>query len=251
MGSHFRDYFSADAGAYAEFRPRYPDGLLEFLVARSPGRRLVWDCGTGSGQAAVGLASFFERVLATDASPAQIAHATAHPQITYRVAPAERSGLDPASVDLVTVAQALHWFDLPPFYQEVGRVLVPGGVLAVWCYSLVQVSPEIDRAIGRFYTETVGPFWAPGRRLVDTGYSTLPLPFPEISTPPFAIEATLSLDGLAGYVRTWSAVRAYIAAQDRDPLGPLIEEIAPHWGNLDTARAVRWPLYVRVAHKPG
>ena len=55
----------------------------------------------------------------------------AHPRVEYRVAPAERSGLPDAAVDLVTLALAAHWFDLPRFYAEVRRVGRPRTAIAL------------------------------------------------------------------------------------------------------------------------
>ncbi|HEY6066574.1 MAG TPA: class I SAM-dependent methyltransferase, partial [Thermoanaerobaculia bacterium] len=179
--SSFPDHFSGVAGAYAEHRPRYPDRLFEWVAGLAPRRELAWDCATGNGQAALGLADHFERVIATDASPAQIAAAVPHPRVEYRVAPAESSGLAAESADVVTVGQALHWFDRPAFYAEVRRVLRPGGVLAAWTYGHCLLGdPSADAAMRRFYSETVGPCWPPERALVDEGYRSIELPFEEI-----------------------------------------------------------------------
>ena len=242
----FRDHFSRAAAGYASFRPHYPDALFDFVAARAPGLDLAWDCGTGSGQAALGLAHHFKRVVATDASATQIAHATPHSAVEYRVAPAERSGLADRSVDLVTAAQALHWFDIAAFWAEVRRVLVPGGVLAVWCYDLLEVGPDVDRILRRFYSETVGPFWPPERRLVETGYRTVPFPFVELPVPTFGMEHAMTLSQLGGYVRTWSATIRYMDARGRDPVDALLEELAPLWGE---ARTTRWPLAVRAGRQ--
>lgn len=129
--SQFQDLFSGVASLYTRFRPRYPSALFEYLASVTPKKDVVWDCATGTGQAAVELAQHFEQVIATDASAEQIANAEQHPRVQYRVSTAEMSGLDSGSIDLITVAQALHWFDLPAFYAEAQRVLKPDGLLAV------------------------------------------------------------------------------------------------------------------------
>jgi SAM-dependent methyltransferase len=246
----FHDHFSDRAGAYARFRPTYPAALFEWLAAESPGKSLVWDAGTGSGQAAHALAAHFDTVVATDASPEQLAEARAHPRVRYHRGLEADSGLTPASADLVTVAQALHWFNLQAFYGEVLRVIRPGGLLAVWCYGLHRVVPEIDRVFDRFYGETVGPWWPAERAEVETGYRRLPFPFPELVAPVFNMAAALDMAGLLAYVGTWSAVRRKIASTGSDPMLELAGELAPIWGDPSAPRAVRWPLSVRVGRAP-
>lgn len=242
----FKDHFSSRAADYAVFRPRYPDALFEFLASEAPARDAAWDCATGNGQAAVGLARHFTRLVATDASEAQIAQATPHPRVEYRVAVAENSGLPDRSIDLVTVAQALHWLDRAAFFREARRVLAPRGLVAVWCYGQAQIEPAIDAILRRFYSETVGPYWPPERPIVDSGYRTIEFPFHELSTPSLSIDRELTLDELAGYLRTWSATRRYIDDHGVDPVGDVIAEIAPIWGDRSARHAARWPLSVRA-----
>jgi ubiquinone/menaquinone biosynthesis C-methylase UbiE len=171
--------------------------------------------------------------------------------VTYCVALAEASALEASSIDVVTVAQALHWLDVPAFFREARRVLVADGVIAAWCYGLLEIDERIDALIRRFSQETVGPFWAFERRLVDTGYRTIAFPFDELRMPPLAIEQNLTLDQLAGYVRTWSAVRKYAEERGEDPVNALLAEIAPLWGPRAAARLVRWPLSFRVGRNAG
>jgi ubiquinone/menaquinone biosynthesis C-methylase UbiE len=243
---NFKDHFSSLAADYARFRPRYPDALFAWLADISPGKALVWDCATGNGQAASGLAAHFARVVATDASAAQIAGAERHERIEYRVAPAEASGLADASMDLVTVAQALHWFDLERFYGEVRRVLKPGGVIAAWCYNLLSLSPEVDARLDDFYFNVVGPYWPPERKYLERAYADLPFPFARIDAPAFAMEAEWTLAQLLGYLGTWSATMRYQAARDADPRTALAAELTKLWPHAEQARRVRWPLAVRV-----
>ena len=250
MAAEFTDHFSAVAEAYAAARPTYPLALFDHLAALAPSRKQAWDCAAGSGQATLPLAERFERVIATDASSAQLSAAPAHPRITYRVSFAHESGLPDQSVDLVTVAQALHWLDLPPFYAEVRRVLAPDGVLAVWCYGLQRLDhPDIDRLLEHFYGAVVGPYWAPARALVESGYRTVPFPFDELAAPSFEMRHDWRLADLLAYIRTWSATAAYTSARGSDPVGPLGEALASHWGSAER-RPVRWPLSLRLGRSP-
>lgn len=243
----FKDHFSSNAAGYATFRPHYPSELLNYVASLAPRRTLAWDCATGNGQAALPLAEMFERVIATDASGEQIKHATPHPRVSYAVALADASGLEDGSVDLVAVAQALHWFAFDSFFEEVRRVAAPGAALAVWCYMKPTLGDgALERTFNNYYSGTCKPYWAPERAIVDSGYSAIAMPFKEYETPSFEIEASLSLDDFAGYVRTWSATKALAKAIGRDPVIDLREELAEHWGS-DATRSVRWPIRVRAA----
>lgn len=244
--SGFKDHFSSASDRYAAFRPDYPAALFAWLAAQCAEHDTAWDCATGSGQAALGLAPRFLRVVATDASAEQIRHAEPHPGIEYRVAPAEASGLAEHSVDLVSVAQAAHWFDLPRFYAEVTRVLKPGGILALWGYGRMELPGELDAPFRRFYAETVGPYWPPERELIDDAYRGLDFPFAEIAAPAFAIEVEWTLLRLMDYLSTWSAVRRYQTARGHDPLPALMAELQPVWGDPGTARNLQWPLFRRI-----
>jgi len=248
--SSFPDYFSGVAGAYAEYRPRYPERLFAWLAGVVERRALAWDCATGNGQVALGLAAYFDRVIATDASAEQIAAAASHPQIEYRIARAESSGLESASVDLVTVGQSLHWFDRPAFYAEARRVLRAGGVLAVWTYGLSRFGDAaIDATMRRFYKETVGPYWPPERALVDAEYRTIDFPFEEIPPPVIEMEAEWPLSAFLGYVGTWSAVTRFRAARGDDPIRELAKELHAAWSDPESPRRIRWPLALRVGRR--
>lgn len=241
----FHDHFSTRAAAYAAFRPRYPDRLFAELAKLTPGHRLAWDCATGNGQAATGLTRHFGRVVATDASAEQIANATAAPGVEYEVANAAASPLADHTADIVTVAQAAHWLDHEAFYHECRRVLVPDGIVALWCYVNAEVAPDIDVIVNRFYGETMGPYWTPHRQLVDARYRTIPFPFDEIAMPTMAIEATLARDAFIAYVSTWSSVQAYRRTRSEDPIPALVAELEPLW-RADEPRLVQWPLAFRA-----
>jgi SAM-dependent methyltransferase len=243
----FHDHFSAIAAGYAAYRPTYPDALFDYLAGVAPRRGLAWDCACGSGQATRSLAERFRRVIATDASAAQIAQTAPDPRVEYREAPADASGIAAASVDLITVAQAMHWLDLDRFYAEVRRVLAPDGLLAVWTYARARLDDaSLDAALQEFYEGTVGPFWPPGRELAETGYRTLSFPFEELRPPLFEMACDWTLDQLLGYVGTWSATARYVAERGRDPRDDLRAALAPRWGAPRGARRVRWPLGVRI-----
>jgi ubiquinone/menaquinone biosynthesis C-methylase UbiE len=246
----FSDHFSVVSSAYAEFRPRYPESLFEWLAGLPAGRNLAWDCATGSGQAAVGLASRFDRVIATDASAEQIAAATPHPRVDYRVAPAEASGLESESVDLVTVAQALHWLDRPAFFAEARRVLRSDGAIAAWTYGNPRLDDaQADLVFQRFTSETVGPFWPPERALVDSEYRTINFPFAEIELPAFEMEAQWTLPALLGYIGTWSATTRFRAAKAYDPLPELAAGLQRFWDDPEVPRRIEWPLSLRVGRR--
>ncbi len=244
----FKDHFSKQAADYAKFRPRYPQELFDYLGSIAPSRRLAWDCGTGNGQAAVGLASVFDRVIATDASEKQISNVKPHERVEYRVAPAEASGLESGTVDLIMVAQALHWFDLDRFHTEALRVLKPKGLLAASAYNLLQIEAAIDEIVNRYYYEVVGPFWPPERVLVEK-FEELPFPFFEIQTPSFEMTAQWNLDHLVGYLGTWSSTQRFIAETGVDPLQQISDELRAVWGDPQRTRKVRWPLTLRVGVK--
>jgi hypothetical protein len=242
----FRDHFSQTSAAYAAFRPRYPAALFDWLASLAPARRLAWDAATGNGQAALPLAARFEHVVATDASAAQLREAAPHARIEYRAARAEDGGLPEAGVDLLTVAQAAHWFELPAFHGQAARALVPRGIVALWCYGLLSIEPRLDERLHAFYVDVVGPYWPPERRLVDEGYRGMAFPFEELAAPKFVMERELTLPALAGYLGTWSAVQAFRSSLGRDPVEPLVRELASDWGEAGRPRRARWMLHMRV-----
>jgi SAM-dependent methyltransferase len=239
----FKDHFSEGSAAYALHRPRYPDALFAWIARVAPGRTLAWDAATGSGQAASGLATHFDRVVATDASASQIEHAAPHPRVEYRVERAESSGLSGGAADVVTVAQALHWLDLAAFWVEARRVLRPGGVVVVWGYALPEISPAIDRVIDDFSNRTLAAYWPPERRILDDRYETIEFPFAPLDPPLFTLEIEATLAGYLDYLRTWSAVRRWSERNGGDPVAELAPRLAPHWPG---ARRIVWTLAVRA-----
>jgi SAM-dependent methyltransferase len=244
----FKDHFSARALLYSQFRPTYPAELFAWIGTLTRARRCAWDCATGNGQAAVGLASLFDQVIATDASEKQIAMAEPHPKIEYRVASAYESGLGDSSVDAVTVAQAIHWLDHELFYDEVRRVLRPDGVVIVWGYGDPVIDNlRLDRIVYDYNRGTIEKYWRPERNLILAGLRTIPFPFREVASPSFTMERSWTLSELAGYMRTWSATAAYAEKHGGDPVAAVEDELARHWG--DGAHTVRWPLHVRAGYR--
>lgn len=240
----FQDHFSNRAESYARARPTYPDRLFVELAKRAPGHELAWDSGTGSGQAAIGLAEHFSQVVATDPSEAQLREAAPHPRIVFRRGRESESGLADDAADLVAAAQAAHWFDLPAFYDEARRVLKPGGIIAMWSYGVCRLGDDLDAVLGPFYYDTVGPYWPAERVHVDSGYRTLPFPFEAEPFPELTIERDWAMEEFLEYVHTWSAVNRFIAKQHLDPVEQLSQELRPRWLGV---RRVTWPVAIRCA----
>ena len=251
----FKDLFSSNSKEYASSRPTYPRSLFEFLVGLVQHRNLAWDCATGNGQAAVVLSEYFEQVIASDASKEQIENAQPRNNIRYEVFPAERTSLADSSVDLITIAQALHWFDLDEFYKEAKRVLRKdsngygtGGIIAAWAYGLHSVSVEIDGILHLLYEDILGSYWPKERKIVENKYQDIPFPFQKIDTPVFKIELDWSLSELLGYLYTWSSVQKYIEKNNSDPIKQVYDSLAAAWGEKNAwhKKKVVWPIYIRV-----
>lgn len=243
----FKDHFSGHASSYAASRPRYPAALFSELAGLCAARERAWDCATGNGQAACSLAAHFDHIIATDASAEQIESAEPHARVDYRVVPAETPGLGPASIDLITVAQALHWFDIERFFAAAKNTLRPGGVLAYWCYGFCSTEPACDEIVRSIY-EFVGDYWPPERVLVENGYRDIEPPLPVIDTDEFHMQVDWSADRMLDYVRTWSACQRYRRSIGKDPLDGFAEMLKGHWGS--GRRSVRWPLRLTVGQVP-
>jgi ubiquinone/menaquinone biosynthesis C-methylase UbiE len=246
----FKDHFSNKSRTYASARPTYPPTLYEFLSQVAPFHSHAWDCATGNGQAAIGLAEYFDNISATDASAQQIAHAIPHPKVSYQVALAEKSGLHDRSVDLVTVGTALHWFDLEKFYQEVDRVLKPRGVLAAFGYGFIEAPPEIAEILNTFAGETMLDFWPPEAILNwKDRYQSFPFPYPELDAPQFKISLQWHIQQLKDFVSSWSSVTRYQEKHGRDPTHDFFEELERRWGPPGSVRTIIWPLHMRIGRK--
>ena len=222
--------------------------MFEFIAACCNEHALAWDCATGNGQAARSLQPYFRKIIATDASERQIASAVATDGIEFGVARAEHSALVESSVDLVTVAQALHWFDIGAFFAEAKRVLKPGGVLAFWCYQNCNVDRDIDAACEQIFAE-VDDFWPPERDIVEEQYPSLDMPFDDLAADEFSMTTNWTADDLLNYMRTWSASQRYIVANGNDPTEICRGRLKILWG--DGRRTVNWPITIRIGRNSG
>tara|TARA_Y100001937_G_scaffold128452_3_gene204827 strand:+ start:46221 stop:46976 length:756 start_codon:yes stop_codon:yes gene_type:complete len=248
---NFKDHFSRQSEDYARFRPHYPDHLFQALGSLCADHSLAADIGTGSGQCAVRLADFFENVIALDPSENQVSKAQKHPSVRYAVAPAENTGCEAASADLITVAQALHWFEHEAFFQEAHRILRPGGLLAAFGYGHHFVE-GCQETMDQFYHNVVGPYWPPERESIEARYEDIIRPewLIPLEPPDVAMSASWNKKQLLGYISTWSAVQRYRDAMGHDPVKVLEESLRQCWPNADEEKTVRWPFFFVIGRKP-
>lgn len=246
----FKDHFSKQSKVYSASRPRYPKELYDYLKTLPPSLGLVWDCATGNGQAAVSLAEHFEKVIATDASSEQIDNAFEVENVEYLVAPAEEIYLEDETVDMVTVATALHWFDKPRFFNEVKRVLKPGGVLAVWSYAETKISDDIDMAMEYFAKEYLLDYWAEEAKInwVDR-YESIELPLEKIDVPKFEMSIEWDLEQFVNYLHSWSAVQTHLEMSRFDPVEIVFPDILEMWGDIKDVKTVKWEMIFKAGRK--
>lgn len=242
--------FALQSDRYAQYRPTYPQALYDYLASLCETRERALDCATGNGQAAIALADYFTEVIATDRSPEQIREAIAHPRVRYTVSAAETLDFPTRSFDLIVVAQALHWFDRPAFYQRVRHLTQPNGAIAVWAYGLFKISPQIDATIQEFLLNPIDFYWAAGNRLIFEQYRSLDFPFIELSPPTFTLTVQWTLDRLLGYVGTWSALKRYQAETRIDLISHLRSKLERVWAT-DRLQRVTMDLYLRVGRVAG
>lgn len=245
-----KDNFSTQANEYAKFRPGYPPELFSYIAGLAPSLHAAWDCATGNGQAAVLLADIFTSVFATDISQKQLDNATPKPNISYSVAPAEKTPFPDSYFDCVVVAQALHWFNFPLFYAELDRVLKPGGVFAAIGYSLPSIDAGTDELLLHFYKNVIGMYWDMERRYVENEYSNVPFPYPLIQSPEFTISYRWNVLQFKGYLHSWSAVQHYIKANKHDPVLLIEDAIRTEW-HTDEEKEVTFPIFVKIGKKVG
>jgi SAM-dependent methyltransferase len=239
----FKDLFSVQAKDYAKYRPTYPPELFQFLSTISKKRNKVWDVGTGNGQAAIELSKYFDSVFATDPSEKQIAEAAQAPNITYKVEAAETPTVE--NVDLITVAQAFHWFKHDQFAEACKKVAAPNCHLVVWSYAICSITPEVDAAVEKLYNGLLGPYWEKERKLVENGYSTVVMPFTEITPPKIDMSIDWSFEQFSGYLKTWSALQTYLKTNSTTKIEEAFADIAYAWG-IQEKRKITWPMNVRI-----
>ncbi len=242
----FKDYFSTQAKEYSKHRPKYPPELFEYLASLVTEHNTAWDSATGSGQAALGLAPYFEKVIATDASKSQIEHSHPHDKIEYRVAPSESSRINDSSVNLATVATAIHWINTDKFYLEVKRVSKPGGIIAIWTYSESEINPEIDPIVKKYSKVIIGEHWPPENKKAWNFEELTDFPFERLSNPDFKIVLDWDLKDYLNYLYTWSATHNYIRNTGVNPLEHLYEELIKVWKDESTKRKITWHLNMKV-----
>jgi ubiquinone/menaquinone biosynthesis C-methylase UbiE len=239
--------YSPYAKKYAQSRPRYPDELFKYLVSLVEQHMVAWDCATGSGQAALSLVNYFKKVIATDISSEQISNAVRHNRIEYRVCQAEKSGISNNSVNLITVASAVHWFDLNNFYREVQRVITPGGILAVWTYHVGYVEPPFDKLFLNFYNQILAPYFSKGAKLVDKKYSTISLPGKQIKVKDFFVSAKWNLSNMLNFIESWSGTQHYKKEKGENPVDLIYPELKQLWGESEKINTIRWPLFIKIS----
>ena len=244
--SDFKDHFSGHSSNYQKYRPSYPKELFSYLSGFCKDNKYVWDVGTGNGQCALELTQHFEAVLATDPSANQIRDAVQHEKIKYDVSPAEKCPETDQNFDLITVAQALHWFDFDAFFKEVRRVAKSGGILAAWTYTHAEVSQEVDQIYSKFYSEIVGDYWPAERCYVEDKYKSIDFPFEPIQSPQFKIQMEYSRDDYLAYLGTWSAVKNYKLDKKHDPIDLIRSELSELWSDSEELRVVTWPIHLKA-----
>lgn len=238
-----KDNFSKQSAGYSKYRPDYPAELFQFITSYIKNKKLAWDCGTGNGQSAVQLANHFENVIATDTSSKQLEQAERKENIIYKVAAAEESGIETGTVNLVTVVQAIHWFQFDKFYAEVKRVTSADAHLAVWCYSLLRIEKDIDALIKDYHFNTLTDYWDAERKYVDDGYADIPFPFDKIATPNFEIIKYWALEDLRGYLETWSACQKYLSVNNSNPVLSLMDAMRPFWETGEKKKII-FPIHL-------
>ncbi len=241
------DNFSVQSNTYKKYRPEYPKELYEVILSISKGRSQCWDCGTGNGQVAKELAKYFKKVYATDISENQIKLAEKKSNIEYLISRSEKTNFKESQFDLITVAQAIHWFDFKAFYAEAKRVGKHNSKVCIWGYDILKVDKDVDEVIQEFYQKTVGSYWNKERRHIDSKYETIDFNFKELATPKnLVIKANWKLENMIGYLNSWSSVQNYKNANnDLNPVKKVESELLNVWG-IEETKQVKFPVFMKI-----
>lgn len=241
-----KDNFSKNSADYAAFRPEYPAAVYPYIFSFCNDKTAAWDCGTGNGQVAKVLADNFTTVVATDISANQIQNAVTKDNLHYSIQPAEQTDFDAASFDLITVAQAIHWFDFDAFYAEVRRTSKKEGVLAVLGYGVFSMEGDTNAILQHFYKDIIGPYWDAERKYIDDHYTTIPFPFEDLNARTFENTYSWTIEDLMGYLSTWSAVQHYKTKNGKDPVALIFDDLQKSWGPNPKKKA-NFPILLRIA----
>ncbi len=241
--------YSVNPHLYLKIRPQYGTEIFEHLNKLSASNGVAWDCATGNGQAALQLSNYYDEVHATDANPQQLDYALKNPKISYYVASETNPRLSDNSVDLITVATAIHWLDRPTFYKEVERVLKPGGILAVWGYTGINIHPDIDPVLSEIIEEYLMPYYSDHIRLAFSGYKSLDFPYDTIQTPALKTQILYSFDDLLQYICTWSSTQKYIRQNQHSPIDLFLSKLKKSWGDLNCSKLMTWDFICHIGRK--
>ncbi len=235
--------FLAGGDRYSKSRPSYPAGLAASLAALAPGKGLAVDVGCGNGQLAVLLAPHFDQVIGIDPSQSQLDHAVMADNLSYLARQAEDTGLPDDSADLITVAQAAHWFDLDAFYREARRVSKPGAALALISYGVPYIEDAVNAVFHKGYWQDLHEFWPPERVHVETAYADLYFPFPLIDFPAQDCRRDMTVEQFIDYITTWSAYAAASARGERERFELFFDVLRSAWRG-EAIKTVVWPISV-------
>lgn len=241
------DRFSKQSNTYVSARPRYPEEIYKFLSGISPARTLAWDCGTGNGQAAIHLVEYFDHVYANDLSQNQIQNAFQHERIKYDVCTAEDANLQEHSVDLITVAQAIHWFDLEKFYAITNKALKPNGIIALWAYGFISADDQaLDSLFQKVGKEILHEYWDPQVHKIWKGYDQLDFPFKEVEHPQWHMHIQWSRTDFISYIESWSAARKYQDTNNQSIISEIITDLEKLWPDPNIQQTFRSPITSRI-----
>ncbi|SFF43579.1 Methyltransferase domain-containing protein [Sunxiuqinia elliptica] len=240
--------FDVDSRHYARSRPKYPAEFYDYLCSLLPSRQRLWDCACGNGQVAIDLANQFEEIQATDFSENQLKQAFRHPKITYQLSAAESTNFPNRHFDLICVGQALHWFNIPAFFEEANRILRSQGVLAIFGYGFFMISPAIDQLIDHVLHAAISPYWSDKNRLIMSGFQGVQFPFQQVDIPEFSMNQHWQLKDLLAFVSTWSAVKRYREEKQQDILEILQDQLSPLWEQTES-KVVKMNLYAYIRQK--